>query len=49
MENKKNINQSQQESLSDDEQRHEEAKNFTRETVEELYSSATKSDVKKQR
>ena len=49
METNKNISESQHESLSDAEQRHEEAKSFTRETVEELYSSAPKSDVKKQR
>ena len=39
MENKKNDNQSTQESSSVSQHRHQEAKDFTKEVIEELFSS----------
>ena len=46
MENKKNNNQSTQESSSVSQHRHQEAKNFTKEVIEELFSF-DKSDAAK--
>jgi hypothetical protein len=46
MENKKNNNQSTQESSSVSQHRHQEAKDFTKEVIEELFSS-DKSDAAK--
>ena len=46
MENKKNDNQSTQESSSVSQHRHQEAKDFTKEMIEELFSS-DKSDAAK--
>ena len=46
MENKKNDNQSTQESSSVSQHRHQEAKDFTKEVIEELFSS-DKSDAAK--
>ena len=49
MENKKNDNQSTQESSSVSQHRHQEAKDFTKEVIEELFSSdkSDKSDAAK--